>query len=113
MAEAPVPELNPSQVRTLEKLLRAGFRLATFERYGRYLGVEKDGFVALLDPGHGRLKIFSQAGYRIGDGIGMLVERAAGKAFVCHGESVPATPELLDAYEQFKTEVRELLEPQE
>ncbi len=110
MADAHRPQLTPRQVSVLEKLLRAGFRFLTLERMERYLAVEKEGFIALLDPGGGKIRIFGQAGYRIGEGIGMLVERAEGKAFVWHGESVAASPELLAAYNRFKTELKELLE---
>ncbi|MFB3924209.1 MAG: hypothetical protein ACE145_21005 [Terriglobia bacterium] len=102
--------LTPAQISVLERLLRAGFAFVTLERYARYVGVEKNGFIALLDPSGGTLAVFSQAGYRIGDGIAMLVERAAGKAFVWKDQSVAATPELLAAYESFKAELEGLIQ---
>jgi hypothetical protein len=111
MTNLPPIGLTPGQISTLEKLLRAGFRLVTFERYARYLAVEKDGFVALFDPAGGRLALFSQVGYRLGEGIGMLVETASGNAFVWHNESVPASDELLAAYKKFRLELQELLSP--
>lgn len=95
---------------TLEELLKAGYRFVTFERYARYLAVEKEGFVALLDSSGGKLKMFGQVGYRMGDEIGMLVEQREGKAFVCHGTSVAATPELLAAYSRVKTELAQWVE---
>ena len=110
MAETSPLSLTPAQVRALERLLRAGFRFVSFERYAGYIGVEKEGFVALLDPAGGRLRLFTQVGFRAEDGIAMLVERGAGKAFVWHGESVEATPELLAAYERVRRELEELLE---
>jgi len=110
MADLPSVGLTPGQISTLEKFLRAEFKFVTFERYARYLAVEKEGFVALLDPAGGSLALFSQVGYRIGDGIGMLVEKPEGKAFVWRGEIVPATPQLLAAYERIQTQIRELLE---
>ncbi|MGA2631882.1 MAG: hypothetical protein ABSG54_16925 [Terriglobia bacterium] len=103
--------LTPAQVEILERLLRAGFRFLTLERYGAYFAVERDGFVALLNPTGGNLTLFSQAGYLIGESIGMLVEKPGGKAFVFHEQSVPATPELLAAYEQFKKHLGEILSP--
>ncbi len=102
-------ELTPTQVATLEQFLRAGFTFVTLERYARYLGVEKNGFIALLDPVGGKLTVFSQVGYRMGDGIGMLVERGEGKAFVWKDHVIAATPELLAAYDRFKTELGEHL----
>jgi len=103
--------LAPSQMAVLEGLLRAGFTFVSFEKYGRFIGVEKEGFVALLDPGEGKLRVFSQVGYRMDDEIGMLVDRAEGKAFVCHDRAVDATPGLLETYERFRGELRNHLHP--
>jgi hypothetical protein len=103
------PTLTPAQVKILEGFLRSGFRFLTFERYARYLAVEKNGFVALLDPSGGKPVLFSQAGYLMGDGVGMLVDKPEGKAFVWHSQTVRATAELLSAYEQFKAELCDLL----
>ena len=103
--------LTPAQVEILERLLRAGFRFRTLERYGAYIAAERDGFGALLDHTAGKLTLFSQVGYLVGDSIGMLVEKPEGKAFVFHEQSVPATPALLAAYEQFKQQLIEILSP--
>ena len=105
--------LNPDQVSTLESLLQAGFRFVTFERYARYLAVEREGFVALLEISEGKARLFGQAGYHVGEGIAMLVERAGGKAFVWKGESVAATPEMLAAYERFRQDLSLLLKGSE
>jgi hypothetical protein len=103
-------ELSPNQVAVLESLLQAGFRFVTFERYARYLAVEKDGFVALLETCEGKVKLFGQVGYHVGEGIAMLVERPEGKTFVWKAQSVPATPELLSGYERTKADLRQLLQ---
>jgi len=105
-------ELSPSQVAVLESLLQAGFRFVTFERYARYLAVEREGFVALLEHGEGKVKLFGQVGYHVGEGIAMLVEQAEGKAFVWKGTSLAATPKLLAGYEQFKVDLQRLLSPE-
>lgn len=104
-------DLTDAQVERLEKLLQGGFRFVTLERYERLLGVERDGFVVLIDPSDGNLRVSSQAGYRIGDGIGMLVERDGGKAFVWHDQCVPTTHELLETYQRFRADVESLLNP--
>ncbi len=109
MDESSPVSLTPGQVRALERLLQAGFRFVTFERYASYIAAEKNGFIALLDPAGGKLRLFSQVGYQVEDGIAMLVERGAGKVFVWKGESVEATPELLVAYERVRRELGELL----
>jgi hypothetical protein len=105
----PEANLTPAQIAVLERFLRAGFRFVTIERYARYLGVEKNGFITLLDATGGKLTVFSQVGYRMGEGIGMLVERGVGKAFVWKEQAVDATPEMFASYDQFKLELGELL----
>ena len=109
MVDTPPNELSPRQVRALESLLRAGFRFVTYERYARYPAVEREGFVALLNVSGGKVQLFGQVGYHVGEGIGMLVEKDQEKAFVWKGQSVTATPELLAAYERTKLDLRRLL----
>lgn len=110
MSEVAPSPLTPSQIAKLERLLRAGFKFVTFERFARYPAVEKDGFVALLDTAQGEIRIFGQVGYRIGEGIGVLVKRARERVFVWKRESVKATPELLKAYDDFRAELKQNLE---
>jgi hypothetical protein len=111
MTDAHLVGLTPNQVVVLEGLLKSGFTLVSFEKYTRCIGVEKEGFVALLDPGEGHLRLFSQVGYRMGDEIGMLVVRQEGKAFVCHDQVISVTPVLLEAYERFREELIKHLRP--
>lgn len=110
MSEAFAPELTPGQAAILERILRAGYRFVTFERFARYLGVEKDGFVALLDTSKGRVSIYGQVGYHVGEGIAVLMERARGPAFVWKNESVEATSDLIERYERIKAELARLTE---
>jgi len=103
------PELTQGQARILQKLLKAGFQFAAIEHVARHIVMEKDGFIALLDPADGQLHVFGQMGYRVGDGIGMLIEQGARRAFVWKKESVEATPELLSAYRRVKNELEQIL----
>ena len=109
MPDVSPPSLTPAQVARLESLLKAGFQFVTFEQFARYPGVEKAGFVALLDISGEKVRQFGSVGYHLGSGIGVLIERAGGKAFVWKNESVTATPELLATYESVKRELEELL----
>lgn len=102
-------DLVPAQIATLEKLSRAGFKFVSLTHVERYLSVQKNGFVALLNPSADGLRVFGQAGLRMGEGIGMLIEQGAGKAFVWKRESVPATSELLADFARFKAELQNLL----
>ena len=109
MPEISPPPLSPPQAARLESLLKAGFRFVTFEQFARYPAAEKMGFVALLDLSGGKVRQFGSVGYHLGSGIGVLIERAASKAFVWKKESVEATPEILASYEKVKKELAELL----
>lgn len=109
MPDVSSPSLTPAQVARLEGLLKAGFQFVTFEQFARYPGVERAGFVALLDISDDRVRQFGSLGYHLGGGIGVLIERAGGKAFVWKNESAEATPELLATYESVKKELDDLL----
>jgi hypothetical protein len=109
MESTPTPELAPAVQARLRKLVGAGFRLVRIQHVERYLAAEKNGFVALLEPSQGKLSVFGQAGYLMGEGLGMLVEREGRRAFVWKKRSVEATPELIAEYKSFKAEIETLL----
>ncbi len=109
MPEISPPALTPKQVARLEKLLQAGFQFVSFEQFARYPAVEKAGFVALLDMASEKVRQFGSVGYHLGSGIGVLIERPGGKAFVWKNASAEATPELLANYERVKRELTDLL----
>jgi hypothetical protein len=109
MAESKSLELTPGQIATLQKLLEAGYQFTAVEHVTRQVAVEKNGFIALLDPANGKLKLFGQIGYRIGAGIGMLIERGSHSAFVWKKQEVRASSDLLDAYLRLKNELVEIL----
>ncbi len=109
MPEISPPPLTPAQIARLESLLKAGFQFTTFEQFARYPAVEKAGFVVLMDVSGDKVRQFGSVGYHLGNGIGVLIERPGGKAFVWKNESVEATPELLAAYENVKKELAEML----
>jgi hypothetical protein len=97
------------RVARLESLLKAGFQFVAFEQFARYPGVEKSGFVALLDISGDKVRQFGSVGYHLGGGIGMLTERAGRKVFVWKNEMVDATPDLLATYASVKKELDALL----
>lgn len=109
MPEVSPASLTPAQLTRLEGLLKAGYQFVTFEQFARYPGIEKAGFVALLDISGENVRQFGVLGYRLGSGIGVLTERAGKQAFVWKSESAEATPELLAVYQTVKQELAELL----
>lgn len=110
MPEGSGPQVSPAQVAILERVLQAGYTFTRIGKFERYLGVEKDRFVALLDLAGDRVRMFGQVGYLLGEGIGILVERHGKMMFVWHAEEVEATAELLATYREVKEELKRLLE---
>jgi hypothetical protein len=93
----------------LQRIYLAGFELETFDRFPKCVGVVGDGCVALLVPGIDGLQILGTPGWRMGEAIGVLVERNGRKVFQNKQEIVEATPERLQLLRAFKEELKTLL----
>jgi hypothetical protein len=100
---------DPSQ--QLQRLIEAGFTLQTFERFPRSLGILKDDCIALVEPTPEGLKLIGTPGWRMGEVMGVLVEKDGRQVFQAKGETKEATPERLDALRRFRSELERLLAP--
>jgi hypothetical protein len=99
--------LDPAQ--QLQRIYLAGFELETFDRFPKCVGVVRDGCIALLVPGVDGLRILGTPGWRMGEAIGVLVERDGRKIFQNKHEIVEASPERLQTLTRFKEDLRALL----
>ena len=103
-----VLEMDASQA--LPKLLESGFHFRSLETYPRFVGVERDHFVALLETtAEGHLRWSGASGYLVGDRIAVLVERRGQSVFQSKREEIPASPETLGAYHRFRQDLRAIL----
>jgi len=93
----------------LQRIYLAGFELQTFDRFPKCIGVVRDGCIALLVPGVDGLQILGAAGWRLGEAIGVLVERDGRQVFQNKSEIVEATPERLELLRKFKEDLKNLL----
>jgi hypothetical protein len=93
----------------LQRLYLAGFDIQTFDRFPRAVGVVRDNCVALLEATPEGLKIIATPGWRMGEGIGVLVEQGGRQVFQYKSETVEATPERLQTLRQFKEDLDGLL----
>ena len=100
----------PDPSEQLRRLVEAGFTLQTFERFPRSVGVVKGDCIALLEPTPDGLKMVGTAGWRMGEVMGVLVERKGRKAFQAKNETVEATPERLETLAGFRRELARFLE---
>jgi hypothetical protein len=93
----------------LQRIYLAGFELQTFERYPNAVGVVRDGCIALLRATPGGLQMIGAPGWRMGEVLGVLVEKDGRKVFQAKAEIVEATPERLEGLSRFTAELEQLL----
>lgn len=106
MARSAVPDPSTQ----LQSLVEAGFALETFDRYPKAVGAMRDGCIALLEVRADGLRLVGQPGWRMGEVMGLLVERSGRQLFQYKSEMVEATPERLAALRRFREHLESLLE---
>jgi len=99
----------PDSAEQLQRIYLAGFELQTFERYPQSVGVIRDGCIALLRSTPAGLQMIGAPGWRMGEVMGVLVEKDGREVFQAKTEVVDATPERLQALQKFKSDLEQLL----
>ena len=99
--------MDPSE--QLQRLYLAGFELQTFERFPKSIGVVRDNCIALLEATQEGLRILGTPGWRMGEVMGVLVEREGRQVFQAKSELVEATPERLELLRRFRLDLEKLL----
>ena len=87
----------------LQRIYLAGFELQTFDRYPTAVGVIRDGCIALLRATPSGLQMIGSPGWRMGEVLGVLVEKDGREVFQAKSEIVEATPERLAALNNSKS----------
>jgi len=95
----------PDPSEQLQRLAEAGFGLETFDRYPRAVGVTRDGCIALLESTPTGLRIIGTPGWRMGEVMGVLVEREGRQVFQAKSELLEATPDRLERLNRFRAEL--------
>ena len=70
----------------------------------------RDGCIALLVPGVDGLQILGTPGWRMGEVMGVLVERSGRQVFQAKDEIVEATPQRLEALARFRQDLADALQ---
>ena len=99
----------PDPAEQLQRIYLAGFELHVFDRYPNSIGVLRDGCVALLRSTPVGLQVIGAPGWRMGEVLGVLVEKEGKQVFQAKSEIVEATPERLDALRKFKDDLDRLM----
>jgi len=93
----------------LQRIYLAGFEFQTFDRFPKCVGVVRGDCVALLVPSVDGLQMLGTPGWRMGEVMGVLVEREGRQVFQAKDEIVEATPERLEMLKKFREELQELI----
>lgn len=90
----------------LQRIYLAGFELQTFDRFPKCIGVARDGCIALLVPGVDGLQMLGTPGWKMGEAMGVLVEKGGRQVFQYKQEVIEATPDRLQLLETFKKDLK-------
>jgi len=101
----------PDPAEQLQKIYLAGFELQSLERFPTAVGVVKGNCMVLLQATPTGLQPIGQAGWRLGDVLGVLVEKEGKRVFQNKLNVVEATPERLAELDTFRQELENLLAP--
>jgi hypothetical protein len=101
----------PDSAEQLQKIYLAGFEIQSLERFPAAVGVLKGNCMALLQATPAGLQLIGEPGWRIGETIGVLVEKADNRVFQNKANMVEATPERLAELDAFRQELLNLLTP--
>ncbi|HZR27919.1 MAG TPA: hypothetical protein VFA71_04000 [Terriglobales bacterium] len=101
----------PDPAEQLARIYQAGFDIEQFERYPQAVGVVRDQCIALFESTPNGLRMIGTPGWRMGEIMGVLVEKNGRKVFQAKQEVIEATPELQERLQAFERELKELLNP--
>ena len=93
----------------LQRIYLAGFELQTFDQFPKCVGVVRDDCIAILVPTPQGLQMMGTPGWRMGEAIGVLVERDGRQVFQAKQEVVEATADRLERLRRFRAELEKLL----
>jgi hypothetical protein len=102
----------PDPAEQLQRIYQAGFAVERLERFPNAIGVLKGNCIALLESTAQGLRLIATPGWRMGEVIGVLVEKDGKRVFQHKANIVEATPERLAELDGFRRELENLLTPQ-
>ena len=105
----PYSRMDPAE--QLQRIYMAGFELQTFDRFPKCVGVMRGDCIALLIPSVGGLQMLGTPGWRIGEVMGVLTELDGRQVFQFKDQIVEATPDKLEALQQFRKDLADLMHP--
>jgi len=106
------PELTAAHAPALQRLIAGGFAPARFPLYPNTVGVQRDGFAALLTPyPGGELRILGEPCRLIDGNLAVRVEREGQTFFVWKKRQVFATEQMMSEFKRFVADLTPILLP--
>jgi hypothetical protein len=106
-----MPELNPLQMKTVERLFAAGFRPIAIPPYENALCVHRGECVAVLRPvPNGGLRLLAPPSYMVAGNVSVRLKRGKGEVFVWKKNVIDATAERLAELAAFRQDLMKILE---
>ena len=106
-----MPELNPQQMKTLERLFAAGFRPIAIPPYENALCVRRGECAALLKPvPNAGFQLLAAPTYIVDGNLSVKLSRGKNEVFVWKKKEIEATPERLNELATFRKELTAILE---
>jgi hypothetical protein len=101
----------PDPAEQLARIYQAGFDITQLERYPGVAAVVRNDVIVLLRPTLAGLEMVGTPGWKIGESIGVLVDKGGSKVFQSKSTLLEATPERLSLLEAFRKDLTQLLLP--
>ena len=99
----------PDPSEQLARLYAAGFAIETFERFPQAVGVVRNQCIALLQATPNGMQLIGVPGWRMGEVMGVLVEKDGRQVFQSKAEMIEATPERMEALRQFRADLETVI----
>jgi len=99
----------PDPAKQLASIYQAGFDIEQFERFPQAVGIVRDGCMALMQSTPNGLTMIGRPGWRMGEVMGVLVERDGRQVFQAKNQAEDATPERLKSLKKFESDLESLL----
>lgn len=101
----------PNAIDQLQRLADAGFTPEQFERYPNAIGIVRDECIALFQVTPDGLHMIGSPGWRMGEVMGVLVEREGRQVFQAKSDLLDATPDRLETLRRFREDLQRSLMP--
>src|SRR5215471_13133356 len=97
----------PDPAEQLARIYQAGFDIEQFDRYPKAVGIVRNQCIALFEATPNGLSMIGSPGWRMGEVMGVLVEKDGRKVFQSKQDVIEAIPEFQERLRTFESELKD------